>query len=235
MFNRQKWMPRIIEGTVIIASILLAFLIDAWWQERQKALMERQIILAVISEIESNTSMANDAIASHKTALENIKKFLVSDVNQFVELSPEEIYKKIEYFPYSMEYVANLSAANMLIQSPPLNENGIVVRRSVGEYMRASREQAGIVIDQERRNILRLMSGVISEREDFDFTNSDFLYIQSLVAHVGPNTLAQLRSNPEFVKHLLDKSHIQIILLSRLEQLVIKMEKLKLELSELTD
>ncbi|MGS2718986.1 hypothetical protein [Paraglaciecola aestuariivivens] len=234
MLNKQKWMPRIIEGAVIVASILLAFAIDAWWQERQKVSLEKQIILAVVSEIEANTVMANEVIKSHKSVLKGLQTFLQTEPSQLTEKSPDEIFEIIVNFPFSFDFVANLSAADMLLQSPANDKNGIRIRRAVDKYTRLVREQGSISIDIERRNMLKLMSGLIAEQANFEFSSVDSIYTHYLLSNLGPDILKQMRSNPAVIKSLIEKAHIQQVLLWRLENIVENMNQLKQELQTLS-
>lgn len=40
-----------VEGAVIVASIMLAFGVDAWWQERQEGAKEQAVLVALRSEL----------------------------------------------------------------------------------------------------------------------------------------------------------------------------------------
>ena len=56
MINTREipW-PRILaEGTAVVVSILLAFAIDAWWDERKERDDERDVLLALKAEFEAN-------------------------------------------------------------------------------------------------------------------------------------------------------------------------------------
>lgn len=48
------WIRIVVEGVVIVVSILLAFGIDAWWQERQERATERQQMAVLQAEVRAN-------------------------------------------------------------------------------------------------------------------------------------------------------------------------------------
>jgi hypothetical protein len=48
------WMRISVEATAIVASILLAFAIDAWWQDRQDRIDEQEILAGLKSEFVAN-------------------------------------------------------------------------------------------------------------------------------------------------------------------------------------
>jgi hypothetical protein len=56
MTSAQKisWKRLAAESTAIVASILLAFAIDAWWDERQERKLEAEYLTAIIGEIDRN-------------------------------------------------------------------------------------------------------------------------------------------------------------------------------------
>ena len=71
------WGRLIAEGGAIVVSILLAFAIDAWWEERQERVEEQQILQDLADEF----TLIRDVLADHKdthlvrlAALESLRK-----------------------------------------------------------------------------------------------------------------------------------------------------------------
>lgn len=60
--QRIPWRRVLTEGGVIVASILLAFAIDAWWGQRVAAKQTRQALLAMQAELVENKAYFNEAI-----------------------------------------------------------------------------------------------------------------------------------------------------------------------------
>ena len=48
MLNRRRWTDLGVEGVVIVASILLAFALDAWWDSRGQRQEETQVEVATV-------------------------------------------------------------------------------------------------------------------------------------------------------------------------------------------
>lgn len=69
------WSRILAEGTAIVLSILLAFSIDAWWEERQERADEQQIILALKAEFEANRLEAKAVINHHEDSIRRIREF----------------------------------------------------------------------------------------------------------------------------------------------------------------
>ncbi len=56
MTQRIPWLRILVEGAVIVASILLAFSIDAWWAGMQDRAEERLVLQALQTEFDDNLS-----------------------------------------------------------------------------------------------------------------------------------------------------------------------------------
>ena len=64
-----------VEGLVIVLSILLAFAIDAWWDERQERIEEGEILHGLNQEFLGHTTGEyRDALAAIDTILEEIDR-----------------------------------------------------------------------------------------------------------------------------------------------------------------
>ena len=51
------WKRITVEAVAIVASILLAFAIDAWWQDRNEVELERRLVTALLAEFEQNSEL----------------------------------------------------------------------------------------------------------------------------------------------------------------------------------
>ena len=66
------WLRVFIEGVVIVGSILLAFGIDAWWDGRQEAGMERQQITALTEDFAQNVVLLEARQARLERSMERV-------------------------------------------------------------------------------------------------------------------------------------------------------------------
>jgi hypothetical protein len=73
----------IVEGAVIVLSILLAFGIDALWAQHQERLEEREILASLKSDFVANLDSVTRVIEAHQAFRDRVKTL--------IELSPEEI------------------------------------------------------------------------------------------------------------------------------------------------
>jgi len=68
--QRIPWPRIVVEGTIIVVSILLAFWIDAWWNERQLQADEREAIAQLVADFRTNEELLGDIRAVHEIALD---------------------------------------------------------------------------------------------------------------------------------------------------------------------
>jgi len=76
------WMQISVEATAIVASILLAFAIDAWWQDRQDRIDEQEILAGLKSEFIANLDTLTRHLAYTRRdvqTLENIVTLIESN------------------------------------------------------------------------------------------------------------------------------------------------------------
>jgi len=59
--EKIHWKRLALEATAIVVSILLAFAIDAWWDDRNEAQLERRMLSALLVEFEQNAELLREA------------------------------------------------------------------------------------------------------------------------------------------------------------------------------
>lgn len=87
--NNIPWGRVLVEGAAIVISILLAFGIDAWWQDRQERAEEQQVLNGLKDEF----TLINDVLTSHKQQhlerLQALEELLESFDNDGTEPTPD--------------------------------------------------------------------------------------------------------------------------------------------------
>ena len=71
------WRQIAVEGVAIIASILLAFWIDAWWDERQNRSEEQQILQGLHEEFTNFHEILVDDLGDHLQSIHSLERFLI--------------------------------------------------------------------------------------------------------------------------------------------------------------
>lgn len=70
------WKRTIVEAAAIVASILLAFAIDAWWEERSLRIEEQQILQGLHEEFLSVRNVLSEHLNEHLKNLQTLEDFL---------------------------------------------------------------------------------------------------------------------------------------------------------------
>jgi len=80
MTETQKisWKRLAIEAVAIVASILLAFAIDAWWNERQLRVGEAELLAGLQQEFRHNRTVLVQSIELHSTILGGLQELLIA-------------------------------------------------------------------------------------------------------------------------------------------------------------
>ena len=84
------WLRILIEGVVIVGSILLAFGIDAAWTERQERAEERRLLVDLRAEFHENRDLLTTSIQSHEQALAEAEWLLESPTSR-MELGTTDV------------------------------------------------------------------------------------------------------------------------------------------------
>ena len=105
------WKRLSIEAMAIVASILFAFAIDAWWDDNQTDRKTQEILNAVRLEMESNLSSLQDSISHHDSIVEAIQKAL--DQRSAAGLLPVAVID-VEVFEPNTGAIDTLVATGML-------------------------------------------------------------------------------------------------------------------------
>jgi hypothetical protein len=84
------WKRLSVEAAAIVASILLAFAIDAWWEDRQERVLEQQYLASLKADFQADIEELDDAIALAKSRAQ-LGRLLISSIDQDrVEGDPNE-------------------------------------------------------------------------------------------------------------------------------------------------
>lgn len=88
--HKIQWTRFAVEGSVIVASILLAFAIDAWWDTRVERKRERQVLLALVDDLATTRTSLVDGIGFHTAVRDSNKRLLAAVTSSENPLSEVE-------------------------------------------------------------------------------------------------------------------------------------------------
>ena len=115
MERQIPWSRIVVEGFVIVISILLAFGIDAWWEGKQELRAGRELVLAVVEEAAANRDLIQQTIRRVEVNQAHTRRFYLMEEDELSRLHPDTAHALVQsmWVPntYQLEQGA-LSAAN---------------------------------------------------------------------------------------------------------------------------
>jgi hypothetical protein len=85
------WRRILVEGVAIVASILLAFAIDAWWQEHVENQRQREVLVALLDDFETSKGHIREWREFHLAVQESNTKLLKAAVSSDSLFTDHEI------------------------------------------------------------------------------------------------------------------------------------------------
>ena len=80
MTRQIPWLRVFVEGVVIVGSILLAFGIEAWWDDHQDRAEEQRIFVGLKSEFEQNLGLIEIELSYRNAVINSILKIFDASV-----------------------------------------------------------------------------------------------------------------------------------------------------------
>ena len=68
MDANRRWGRILLESLAVVASILLAFAIDAWWDQRAERSQRREVVAALLQQAQQNQARLDSMVAYHEYA-----------------------------------------------------------------------------------------------------------------------------------------------------------------------
>jgi hypothetical protein len=84
-----------VEGIAIVASILLAFAIDAWWDDRQREEAEQVVLLTLLNDFRDKQVLLSDMNRFSESIVESVETLLMAATSTENSLSENEIDRLI--------------------------------------------------------------------------------------------------------------------------------------------
>ncbi len=213
MTNEQNipWKRLSVEAAAIVASILLAFAIDAWWDERNERIDEIEILQSLKVEFEANRDEAASVVLSHEMGVQSVARLMNLGEDEILALSVEEVERYLRYFANPRTFDAIRGSVDALTSSGKL---GILQDRELREALTTfvniledaieDREYmfqwSMIVWSEVARNggPYRKRAGSHTPEECVDLPLDGGCYIDSLLTYLPtatPQDLLRLRNN----------------------------------------
>ncbi len=126
------WKRIAVEGVAIVASILLAFAIDAWWDERQERIEEKEVLESLYIEFVANQDETASVILSHELAVQSVATLMELRQDEILSLSAEEVEQHMRFFANPRTFDAVRGSVDALTSAGKL---GILRDRELREAL----------------------------------------------------------------------------------------------------
>lgn len=146
----------LLEGTVIVASILLAFGIDAWWDARQYQVEEIEVLAGLEQEFIGNAAYFERRLQHHQIALAAVGKLLNAAKSGFWD-----------------DTIGPVDDSLILLLIPPTTDLGQGVRDSL-----VSSGRLELLSNNELRDALAAWEGVLDEVLDDELMSREWVFEQ---------------------------------------------------------
>jgi DNA repair ATPase RecN len=204
MRPNRPWQRVLAEGLVILASVLAALAVDAWWDRAQARNLEEEIRAVVVAELRSDSSALEEALARNEVSLAATQEFLASSPPELQALTLEEGEPvSLEILRFSV-FGSAAVAAYLFMETPPLDASSLSARSVVGETLRelnglAEQQRKSELLQNEiRAHLARHQAATVDEEGRTD-----------PVSHDGA-ALARLREDQALLTSLISKRGLQL-------------------------
>lgn len=198
------------EGVVIVISILLAFSIDAWWDERKDRIEEREILIGLEEEFRQNREIFEHQLQANLDMLVAMKVLLTA----------------VHEGRWTVEGMSFDEALSQVLRPPTTDLGGGVLRAVM------SGGRLPLISNKELRFKLAAWEGVLGEVLDDELTGRDLVFntlLPYFIEHGVPLSRAwdgddwgewpiastTLTADPEALQSLLADPSFQTILEAR--------------------
>lgn len=196
--NKIPWLRISAEGAAIIASILFAFAIDAWWDGVQVDRETRKILDAIRIEMDSNLTTLQGSIAHHEEIVEAIQ---IAQAQMSTAGVQNIAVIDVEVFEPSRGALDTLIATGMLgeIDDPAL-------QISLGEFTGlaqdlSERESRAVGFRDAARFRIAAIGEPIWDREDSELIQADVQQLNLLTMRQAEE-IAAIESARRLEDHL---------------------------------
>lgn len=203
------------EGAVIVVSILLAFWIDAWWESSQARRTEATVIESIREEAEGNRRELDILLARNDTQLARIDMFLRGGEDYLRALPQDSVFPWLSAMVITWTFDGDDSAAGLFLDSStPVTPHAREVRGVLARWVRIAgdlEEEKNTLWDLGAHLADRLAAHVAPSVQDGEGK------LHVVAARLGPELLAELRTDEHYVAALLNKAHYQRVYAEELE------------------
>jgi hypothetical protein len=181
-----QWSRLSIEAAAIVASILLAFAIDAWWEDRQDRENEKEYLVSLRQELADSIEFAKENEELRRKVVD-AHVSLIAQVQGAKRAPDRDLYEWISLLSYPLRYYPPRAVYNDIMASGGTNLiSSAEIRMALAEleqgirFLAQNDESSWVVWEQRIQPFLegriprieRLRQGYARDRRDIPFGKS---------------------------------------------------------------
>jgi len=213
--NNFQWKRTTAEGVAIVVSILLAFWIDTWWEDRKEAGLEVVYLLELQEDFEQNKSRLEDQTAEFEETARSMLVLQEQSALEYPTMSVSELNETFSqlinmssFFPVNRAY-ANMTGSGDLsiIRSRPL-------KNALAEYYAAARVVV-MVQNTHEMELVQIYEPYIIENLDYAAVGVTQVDDFPLPLPIDEASILKVLATREFRNILIQKSVISTDLIDQ--------------------
>lgn len=176
--RQLPWLRISAEGAAIVVSILLAFSIEAWWQQRNEVEQERELLQALLDDFTATREEIEDWRRFHLAVESSTKTLLEGAISKDSELTGKRLRRLVSDLTwFDSESHFATGALNSLVNGGELSKvRNDTLRRIIADWPS------------------RIVSAEVIQRQDYEF------FTQVLTPYLRENTRLPLLATEDSVR-----------------------------------
>lgn len=216
--SKSKW-KHIIEGLVVLSSILIAFAIDAAWDSHKTHQVELAALAALRAEMESNREILEQRLTRNRKGAKSINRFLRATPDEIATFPKEELEEILTslWAPYTFD--PEFSATRAFVEKTTLtSEHSREVWSALVQWERllADAEEEKSALWMDAREVHSLLAHYAV---DLPPEVGDWPGLHQIKPKIGMH-LRRIRGDTDLIAGTIAKWHLQKIYIWELEDLL---------------
>jgi len=213
--NNIQWKRTAAEGVAIVISILLAFWIDTWWEDRKDARLEAVYLLELQEDFEQNKSRLEDEAAAFEVIARSMLVLQEQSALEPPSMSVSELNENFSqiiimstFYPINRAYTNMTGSGELkLIRSRPL-------KNALAEYYAAA-QVTELVQKTHEMELVQIFQPYIIENLDFAAVGISWVVDFPLPPPIEEASILNVLATREFRNILIQKSVITTDLINQ--------------------
>lgn len=213
--NNIQWKRTAAEGVAIVISILLAFWIDTWWEDRKDARLEAVYLLELQEDFEQNKSRLEDEAAAFEVIARSMLVLQEQSALEPPSMSVSELNENFSqiiimstFYPINRAYTNMTGSGELkLIRSRPL-------KNALAEYYAAA-QVTELVQKTHEMELVQIFQPYIIENLDFAAVGISWVDDFPLPPPIEDASILNVLATREFRNILIQKSVITTDLINQ--------------------